>query len=466
MAQRFYGETVSTAPGVTDVHLWSSDWDAHNDWLTEGFLRTAAAGEPWVWSQDEGKELQKVENHSWVGSFGNAADNIDALRRLDYAIDRDGFFAAVGVDNGSSETLPFLLCQSYNGISVGKTDGEHSHGVTVLDGAGRIKPEIVAPSVTTSRATARISSAAAMLLEHAGESEASNPQVIKAILLAGATKDEFGSNWDREPSRPLDEVYGAGELNVYRSYNILDAGEQPSSGSSLVSLQGWDFNRADDESRFYFFEVPGGHRLTEMSALLTWYRDVTDGAPGPLFDPRHSLENLNLGLYSARNFVLETELDSSLSSVDNLEHIYFNEELGIGDSLGPGRYALEVKASSPQADVAYGLAWFSNLQLLLGDMDLDGDVDFDDVDEFVLALNNPAVYQILYGVPPTLHGDTDGDGDHDFDDIEGLLEVLNVMTAPANLKTIPEPTTFVLAAIVSVLALFGWCWQRSRRRCA
>jgi len=66
-------------------------------------------------------------------------------QRLDYAIVRDGFTAVVGVNNGDSTTLPELLSQSYNTISVGRSDGKHGHGLTVLDGQGRIKPELVVP---------------------------------------------------------------------------------------------------------------------------------------------------------------------------------------------------------------------------------------------------------------------------------------------------------------------------------
>jgi len=62
---------------------------------------------------------------------------------------------------------------------------------------------------------------------------------------------------------------------------------------------------------------------------------------------------------------------------------------------------------------------------LLGDMDVDGDVDFDDIDDFVLALSNPAAYFTQYGVAREVHGDTDQDGDMDFDDIDDFVALLN-----------------------------------------
>ena len=54
-------------------------------------------------------------------------------------------------------------------------------------------------------------------------------------------------------------------------------------------------------------------------------------------------------------------------------------------------------------------------------MDFDGKVDFNDINDFVQALNNPADYENTHGGPPELKGDFDGDGDNDFDDIAGFV---------------------------------------------
>jgi len=60
-----------------------------------------------------------------------------------------------------------------------------------------------------------------------------------------------------------------------------------------------------------------------------------------------------------------------------------------------------------------------------GDMDLNGRVDMDDIDDFVLALEDPIDYGLLHGVAPEFIGDTDGDRDFDFDDIAGFAAGLN-----------------------------------------
>ncbi len=59
-----------------------------------------------------------------------------------------------------------------------------------------------------------------------------------------------------------------------------------------------------------------------------------------------------------------------------------------------------------------------------GDMDCDGDVDFDDIDPFVLALGGPAGYYAQFPNCNWLHADCDGTGDVDFDDIDAFVALI------------------------------------------
>jgi RHS repeat-associated protein len=52
------------------------------------------------------------------------------------------------------------------------------------------------------------------------------------------------------------------------------------------------------------------------------------------------------------------------------------------------------------------------------DMDCDGDVDFADINPFILAISDPNAYQAQFPNCNLLNGDLDGDGDVDFDDID------------------------------------------------
>jgi len=430
VARQIYGDTQSMAPGVTQIDLWNA---AH--WLQSGFLKTAAVAPP-------ATERRQVQNHSWVGSMSSRRATIDALRRLDGAIARDGFTAVVGMDNGDSATLPDLLGQTYNTISVGRTDGHHSHGNTVLDGTGRSKPDLVAPSPTTSSATARVSSAAALLIDAADGSDAARPETVKAILLAGATKDEFAGDWMRTPTRPLDTVHGAGELNIDRSYHITASGRQSGGDRSKVGVRGWDYRQTAAGGVRYFFDVPAGETLSEWSAVLTWNRSIADTATIG-FSPSSSVPNLDLALYAADAWTVGRELDVSASRVDNVEHIYFNEQLGLGRGLGPGHYAFEVRGPSGE-DIDYALAWYGELPTLVGDMDLNGLLDYDDIHPFVTAIVNPAAYEAAYGVSGTIRGDVNANGLFDFDDILAFMDHLQVLAVTASLDSVPEPSTWAL----------------------
>jgi hypothetical protein len=98
------------------------------------------------------------------------------------------------------------------------------------------------------------------------------------------------------------------------------------------------------------------------------------------------------------------------------------------------------------------------MEVVIGDMDCDGDTDFDDIDDFVLGLNDAAAYENMFGVPPSLKGDTDGDEDLDFDDIEGFVGILQGGGA----VRVPEPASAAIAWIgIVALAGYGRALRRS-----
>ena len=336
----FYGLNDGLARGISSVEIYNAD-----TWLNSNIFSGGPAGTPAF-------ETAAVQNHSWIGGgTTSTATLVEALMRLDYMVERDGVVCVVGVNNGSANPLPILLSQSYNSIAVGVSTGNHSHGETVIAEAGRIKPEIVAPLDKTSWASPLVSSAAAMLLDHAGGALDDRPQVTKAILLAGATKHDV-VDWDRTFSRPLDETFGAGELNIYRSYHILNAGEQGAATNLTVDLQGWDFLAVSGaETAQYFFDVPEGFVLYRFSAIATWHRLIGNG-PASGFDPIvTAFSNVDLAFRESAAFVPGALVDLSTSQVDNVEHIYQG-------ALPEGQYVLELSADDP-ADV--GLAWIGEL---------------------------------------------------------------------------------------------------------
>jgi hypothetical protein len=290
-----------------------------------------------------------IENHSWGGN--DVIWALQILQKEDYRIERDNVISVVGVDNGSS--LSQMLANGYNSIAVGVSNGNHPRNGTTVDTTTRVKPDLVAPAAYTSYATPIVSSAATLLVGEINRtgslSAARSPLVMKALLLAGATKAEF-SNWSHTPQQPLDRTYGAGELNVYNSYKALVAGRQVSASNAEVKLTGWDSNTTSTSSRrLYFFTVPAGKKMA-LSAALAWYRHVSPDALWTTLTPR--IENLDLKLWRSSSYTLGSLVSSSNSTIDNVEHVYET-------SLVAGQYALEVTASVNSE--AFGLAWTSTL---------------------------------------------------------------------------------------------------------
>ena len=282
---------------------------------------------------------------------------------------------------------------------------------TSIYGSGRTKPEIVAPEPRTSFSTPMVTASAAILHEAGAGTTATRTETIRALLLSGATKDEF-SDWDRTTTRPLDEVFGAGELNIYNSYMSLQGGEFNSSLTDPavpVDLNGWDYEEeiVAGNDLFYEFEVAEGTQLDQLSIVLCWNMDITDSDDSlETFTPQEILGDLNLDFYDSTGSFMGSLIDESKSTVDNVEHIYLLD-------LPAGTYHLKVSSDTTKD---FGLAWRSTSSaLILGDVNQDGSVDFSDISSFI-ALLSSGTYQY--------EADVDGNGLVDFSDISHFIGLL------------------------------------------
>ena len=371
VGQRLYGtSTTGISGGISDITGFDAD-----DWLNR-VTGLASGGDPLAQVNGAGQTFD-VQNHSYISNGNGDAVATDVLNRVDFLVNRDNTTIVVGANNGSGNITPELLAHGYNSITVGRTDGNHSRGATRFNGTGRYKPEIVAPQTATSFSTPVVAGAAAILREAGAGTNAVQNEAVKAILLAGATKDEFGDAFDgpSDPSQPLHEVYGVGELNVYNSYKILQGGEQTGSAASPVIIsdnQGFDYeeNLESGESLYYNFDLADG--ASEVSVALTWNLLVEDlDSSADVFDAETTLNDLDLAFYDSTGSFLGSLLDSSISTVDNVEHLFLRD-------LDAGLYTLEVSRKSGfTGDQDFAVAFTiavpepgSALVLILGSMGL------------------------------------------------------------------------------------------------
>jgi hypothetical protein len=353
VALYFYGDPASIAFGVPEITCYDA-----NHWIN---IVTGYSG-----SQNPMLQPFEVQNHSWIATGSGipnaAAEN--ASKRIDYMIQESNLNMVCGTDNSGS--TPKLLAHCYNNITVGLTDGTHATGYTYLYGNGRVKPEIVAPHLNsqgmsqTSFSTPMVASGAAVLRDAALCTSGEKSEAIKAMLLAGATKKEF-PNWQNTILQPLDFEFGAGELNIYNSYQILQGGETDGTTeepSDFAPLRGWDYGDIAASSDLYY-NVEVSDEADEASIFLVWNIDVVDtNANKNLFTPSASLPGLNLILYDSSDGFLDTLVAQSSSSVDNLEHIYLRD-------LPAGIYTIRVAAADA---TDFALAWrFSTEERIVPD---------------------------------------------------------------------------------------------------
>lgn len=329
------------APGVEEVVCFNT---LH--WLTT-YLRVGTGKPP------AGGRI-RVFTNSWIMPIvGQGAAEI--LARTDYVIDHNNVIIVAGVDNGHDKPVPAVLASAYNTISVGTWTGDSSGGYTQGEGAGRCKPEIVAPMTLTSFATPIVAACAARLLETADhmppDSNAGRPEVIKAVLLAGADKPP---HWTQADGKPLDSHFGAGRLRFDHSYDMLATGPEPP--GVIHNRYGWDYRALPrGEQHVYRFEVPAG--LGEASLILTWNRRI-DGRliKNPANDQtvwgvRPGLADFDLRLVKLNDAGEPSEAGISANDIDNVEHIYLKQ-------LPPGRYRIEVtRKDKIEEDWTYALAW-------------------------------------------------------------------------------------------------------------
>jgi len=103
-----------------------------------------------------------------------------------------------------------------------------------------------------------------------------------------------------------------------------------------------------------------------------------------------------------------------------------------------------------------------------GDMNLDNTVDTADAIDFALALSNPNEYFFQHFIDGALTGDIDDDGDIDFDDIDDFagkvgLSLAELQAIIDDYNRVPEPATFLLVAMVFAIGLLTprWCGRQS-----
>lgn len=365
-----------------------------------------------------GFDSMTVSSHSYIFTSDPMGQIPPLLHRMDFIINESDTTVVVGSSGRSTMgVLPPGWAPSYNAITVGLSNGLHGSGLTTTynnGNGGRIAINVVAQRNATSDATPIVAGAVAILQDASDGSAASFSEVIRATIMAGATKGvgDIAGTWSRTPEQPLDLIYGAGELNVLNSYNIQQGGEVNGGTSSATAapanFNGWDYesNLAADNDRFYEFTVGADEVVRDFSIVLAWNANANFVVRRRSLEPEFELADLSLQLTDSANNII----DFSNSSTDNVEHIFL-------PSLPAGTYQLRVANTSAASNTDYGLAFGGTLgdAHLLGDCNLDGVVNFLDIGPFIGFLTSGDYLE---------QADCNQDGIVNFSDIAPLLTIL------------------------------------------
>jgi autotransporter-associated beta strand protein len=242
--------------------------------------------------------------------------------------------------NATSWATPIVSAAAANLIETGHTTPALSHG-----------------SYTLTRIPAQT-------IYHAETSE-----VIKAALLAGASRMAFNSDGSaitnyrgegaQQTGNGLDSRFGAGQVNVYNSYHIIAAGEQNSleeGGPLSIGASGFDYDASfggltgsNDTANYEFTAGWTGQTLT---ASLVWNARVNINQLKTTANKANavSLNDLNLSLFDITDGGAGQLVMSSAGSTQNSENVWTT-------LVGGRRYRMQVTAAGDPFNWDYGLAW-------------------------------------------------------------------------------------------------------------
>lgn len=158
---------------------------------------------------------------------------------------------------------------------------------------------------------------------------------------------------------PLDLQMGTGQLNAFRAYDQMNAGQWKP--TAPVPTMGWDYNTVNiNQYQDYVINQPL-KKDSYASITLSWDRlvELQDSNNNKQFDIGESftnkgLNNLDIYLIPANSNSTQKYTCASISTVDSTEHIFCPIP-----ETGNYKIRVEYKQQINTASQAYGLAWWT-----------------------------------------------------------------------------------------------------------
>jgi hypothetical protein len=379
VGSNFYGSGTVAKPFVTGVYADEADNFLTNVVKIQAISSSSAPAPATV--APAGVNV-RVSNHSYIASTTTLASDQDAVRRMDFLINRDGlvFVAAAATSVvGSSSPNAYLPWSARNSLAVRGDDNAllFNPGLTP---PGKTHADVWGTSATGdslgSYVTGTVSGYATALI---GQSQLLGPtftpagheQVIRSLLMTGADKTAVSANngaWSDQTPNHLNIGLGAGKVRYNTSLDILNAGQRTITGVAAGSIgsataaaatKGWAFGTsASGADQAIVIFAPNG--IDDFTATLNW--NVTQPTVGGgninTLPTATIFANLNLELRPATpnggGFTIGGALTDpgyqSASTNDNIEHLYSTADL-------PGGYYALIVHGDASTTVPYGISY-------------------------------------------------------------------------------------------------------------
>ncbi len=381
--------TNGVAPGVSYVDNYSANWflsSVVGTYYSTGVNKFAPVNT---------LHGDSIINQSFTSTFpasDTAQQQLQEEQQLNLEYDAYSnyygtlFVSAVGdgATTNSNSTVSLAVnppSTAYNSISVSASALAANNATNGPTLTGLSSPDIIAPGQYSSYSTPLVSGAAALLVQagnNMANTNAVQAQTVKALLMNGADKAD---NWAPSAGNSLNQNVGAGSLDVYQSYQNLEAGQHAAAAVNSSStpitvgtadpLEGWDFSAASSTRNnvsHYLLNLPAAAIAGHLTATLVWNAQtslsyghiVGTSLYGLAGASSEAFNSLYLYLYNATTGAL---VSKSTSTNDNTQTIFTSLA-----SLTPGdQYDLQVfdagyQGSTPagftlNTSDPYALAW-------------------------------------------------------------------------------------------------------------
>ncbi|MBN1508479.1 MAG: S8 family serine peptidase [Sedimentisphaerales bacterium] len=251
--------------------------------------------------------------------------------------------------------------------------------------------------------------------------------LLKAVLMTSAAKLPFWHKGrltgDDDHEMPLDYAQGAGMVDAVRARQLLMAGR---GNPGNVALAGWDLNQLDGSQVLQqVYRITLDESVNKMlTVTLVWNRHYQKEYPFERLSHRDTDLRLEVRAVNPQDASESVLLDHSDSKLDNVEHVHVETVAGYSS------YAIVVTYSNPGERALpgeqYGLAWSvedkpeADKNILWADLNADGIVNEQDLEilmnNLVAGQKSPEAYVI---------GDINMDGSIDVDDVKVLYAHLH-----------------------------------------